>query len=1148
MRRALEIRRRLVALAWLVLLVSALCRQVQAQPQERPAAPEAAAPAVAAQTAKPNLPLGGPGPDAAKPLEAADGTPAPSPVDLAGASAATGAPAASERKSLEAELLPLIGKTIRRIEVVFTDPLWSSRVTLERVRTGQIFTPAVGRRALDELADSRRFGELRAEVEPLQDGVLLRLSVLARRIIAGVRVSGVGDPDTLLRAAGIQSGKEVTARDLASMVRRIEQELARRGYPHARARVEPFDTDDPLETILAFQVTPGAESRVITRRFLVWPDPLGPGMRKLVNSYQLEAGEVADSELAEGADRDLERTLRAYGYVDAQVEHDFHPLAGGVRLDVRVDAGSFVQLRFEGNRLFDAKDFETALAGDPDRSPAHLAERIQEFYVERGLLDATVDTLVRGSEGAPRREVTLRISEGRPVRVAAREYPCLKGERTREQLNSEIDSFLSELPGGTLVGAVDSESLDQVFGPKHFKGRRKPPFSSNPWSVYSPDAYERALEHLEDLYRSEGYLSAEVGPVTVLRGRCDRRSPAGVCLLTPRAAPLPAIGCAPSKTSQWSEAALDPDISCVPDRTRGIRCEPEIRVQIPIRLGPRSFVRSIAIAGNSGVSDAELLVASELRLGAPVSQAGLEHARRRMLEHYAELGFAFSEVEVDLELSKDQKDARVRFVVGERKQVRVSRILVRGAKTTSERVIRRRIALEPGGLYRQSLIRRTEEHLATLGVFSTVTVGLEDPYVPASQKVVLITVQERKPQYLDVRPGFSTGEGFRISFEYGHRNLAGQAIQLTLRSQLGFLPSSLILEDSVRRKYDELDALERLERRNTATLEFPDVGLGPLFRLRVEGVDVRDNARDYGLTKDAAIVSLFFLPERRLWFELGGSLERNDASIFGEQNKQSLDEYIRENASERNAFRVPEGATFVFAQRLGATWDRRDRPLDATSGTFVSAGIEHVTAEPSGQGCPENPEDSVFAPACSRFLRYTSRIAGYLRLSKRGLALAASLRWGVNHQLTRRSRTYPDRLFFLGGVDSLRGFLQEALIPEDVAEQLSNDPALDVNQVVIRGGDVFINPRLELRVPLGNGIQTALFLDSGNLWTDPAAVDLIKLRYTFGSGLRVSTPVGPLVFDYGFNADRVIAALGLSEKPERTWEDLGAFHFSIGLF
>jgi outer membrane protein assembly factor BamA len=117
----------------------------------------------------------------------------------------------------------------------------------------------------------------------------------------------------------------------------------------------------------------------------------------------------------------------------------------------------------------------------------------------------------------------------------------------------------------------------------------------------------------------------------------------------------------------------------------------------------------------------------------------------------------------------------VRFVISERGQVRVKDIVVHGARRTNESLILSRVAFDEGDVYRRSNVRSTEERLATLGVFSSVTVGLEDPEVFATEKVVVITVRERPPQYLDVRPGFSTGDGFRVTLEYGHRNLAEQS-------------------------------------------------------------------------------------------------------------------------------------------------------------------------------------------------------------------------------------------------------------------------------------------------------------------------------------------------------------------------------------
>ncbi|RYZ63434.1 MAG: hypothetical protein EOP09_17675 [Proteobacteria bacterium] len=93
-----------------------------------------------------------------------------------------------------------------------------------------------------------------------------------------------------------------------------------------------------------------------------------------------------------------------------------------------------------------------------------------------------------------------------------------------------------------------------------------------------------------------------------------------------------------------------------------------------------------------------------------------------------------------------------------------------------------------------------------------------------------------------------------------------------------------------------------------------------------------------------------------------------------------------------------------------------------------------------------------------------------------------------------------------------------------------------IRQVAIRGGDFFVNPRLELRIPVSGPFETALFVDAGNVWVDPTLADPWNLRYTGGTGLRVSTPIGPVAVDYGINLRR------------RSWEDFGAFHFSIGLF
>jgi outer membrane protein insertion porin family len=1053
------------------------------------------------------------------------------------------------------ELGPLLGRRLTRIEVAFEGGRWNDRVTLRRVQVGDALTPELARRALRELSDSGRYANVRAEAHADGAGALLRLVVLPRRLITGVRLTGAAvDAEETLRASGLREGAEITAPDVAKIAERLRKFHARRGYPRAVARVGVTDTDDPMRVLLLIDITAGKPLLIGRRLFGVWPDPKLEGLRDVLGGYDVEEEDPADEEALETADRALEKALRERGWQRAIVGHRIErPERGDATLHVLVRAGPLILLRFEGNRHFDASQLEDAFESESseDRAPATLVERLRGYYAKRGFHDVEIDVEERGAKNAPIHELVFSIRESAPLRVVAREYPCLSGGRTAADVGAEIDSFLSEeLPGADFLNSVDPARVDESFGPRHTTGARPAPYELNPWKTYVPEVYDRAMKHLQDLYRSEGYLSATVGPLQLLRRRCHPRSPPGHCLpIGPRLRP-PTLCRYDEIGLPLEEPAAVSTLACVPDPGAGVRCEPNAILHLPIKLGPRTFLYDLAFEGNRVLVERALEEAAELELGDPVSQIELEKARRRVLDAYAEEGFAFAELETELDLSPDRTRGRVRFVISEREQVRVSGIVIRGARRTSESLIRSRVALEVGELYRRSLVRRTEELLATLGVFSTITIGFEDPYIPAREKVVVITVVERRPQYLDVRPGFSTGEGFRVSFEYGHRNLVGEAIQLTLRSQLGYLPTAFIIEEDVRQKYDELEVGERLERRNTATVEFPEIGLGPLFRLSVEGVDVRDNARDFGLTKDAGILTLTFRPDRRFSIQVGGSLELNDATIFGNDQKGALQEYVQNNPGQAGTFRVPEGTTFAIAQRLGVTWDRRDNPLGATSGTLISAGVEHVHAVPVGADAEAaaDPED-LFAATTSDFLRWTNRLAGYLRFSEKGLALAMSFRWGYNQQLIADSRTYPDRLFFMGGVDSLRGYSQDSLVPQDIAEELLRPGStLTLREVVIRGGDVFVNPRAELRIPISTSVQTALFIDAGNLWTDPALVEPFNLRYAAGTGIRIATPIGPLVFDYGFNIDRVLDKLDSNRANQRFWEDLGAFHFSIGLF
>jgi outer membrane protein assembly factor BamA len=1063
----------------------------------------------------------------------------------------------------------LEGRLVRAIEVKVLGNRWVQPVQLKSVRVGDRLTPALARRAVRELTDTGRYARASVTAEEMGQGVALRVAVLPRRLVAGVTVEGGHlEEEVLLGEAHIVIGGEVTVVTLPQMSARLVALYRDRGYPRANVTIHVRETDDPMQVALVVRIDPGPKSTVTKRTFVrdgavYAPDvDLDAELDALARTYAVGEGDTVDEDSLAAADRALAERLRSAQYFRATVQHQLVVHEPYTFLYVRIDPGPKFVRRYTGLLRFDAEDVERALdiEKELDRSLRRLAAKISDFYIRRGFLDVEVDAEERGGPGDRVHVLFFAVREHRQTKVVSREFPCLSGgPLSVVDATRDIDSFLDEeLPGSGLIGPVDSAGVDALHGPTTSTGTRALPLELDPRATYAAETYDRALKHLQDYYRSQGYLSATVGPLQLVRRQCDRRSAPGQCI--PMELPVaPRSACLfDAEGLPLDEPPPDPRLLCLPDPKQGISCEPALRVRIPVKLGPRTALYDVAFEGNKILVEQDLAEKAELELGTPVSQPTLEAARRRVLDAFKEEGFAFAEVRTVLDFSADRTRGRARFIISEGERVYVDGIVVRGAKRTNPALIARRISLTRCGRdrpvdqcepYRTSDVRKSEERIATLGTFSSVSISLEDPQVPAKRKVVIVEVQERVPQYLDLRPGFSTGEGVRATLEYGHRNLGGQAIQLTFRAQLGYLPDAFIIDPDVKINYSGLAVSERLERRNTVSVVFPEIGLGPLIRLGIDGIDVRDNARDFGLTKEAAIATVTYRPMRSIFAQIGASLERNDVAIF---RGGTINEYLRQ-VSERGGstldlsrlLRVPTGLSFAVAQRVSATWDRRDNPFGATRGTLLVAGVEHVHAFRAGSvpsACSVEPKPGEVVPeGCpSDFLRLTATAAGYVRLTESGVAVAVSVRGGRIQQLVMNSTTYPDRLFFLGGVDSMRGFLADSLVPEDIAQEIINPSnprnRLTIADVRIRGGDVFINPRFELRIPVSGIWEWGIFLDTGNVWVEPQNFNPFALRYAAGAGLRVATPIGPIAFDYGVNLMR------------REWEQRGNFHFSIGLF
>jgi outer membrane protein assembly factor BamA len=1025
------------------------------------------------------------------------------------------------------------------------------------VTEGATLESATPSKILAELENSGRFASAQVDIERAGEGVRVIVRASERGIADRVSITvdnAAVDRDALAREFGISPGVDFETQEWAAATERVRRALQRSGFLGARIEASLRAALPPRRFVLALNIAAGAPTVLNRREFHATGAPAA-SMQAFVSSYPAGVGDRADEGALSNADTKLENRLHAARYFDALVTHELGRGEGGVTLRVHVNTGARYEVLLRGNSSLDDDSLMGALALDSDtadRNPAQFGERLAVHYRKRGFPDAKVRSAVSGERTDPVRYVVLAIDEGVRARVYSRSYPCLEptavaslkggGPRSAGEIGSEIDSFLQEaLPGSELVAPPHPIGTDLLL--RGEASRRAIPLDLDARKAFDEATYNRAIDHVQELYRNEGYLHALVGPLNVARATCKKSSHPGACDPAPLGA-QPIDMCVYDPTGlPLSSPAFADALRCTPNAATGIRCSSRLDVVIPVKLGPRSTLYDVAFTGVRAFSHKQLGHVLSLPFGEPVNLVAMETAARKLSDFYRDEGYPFAEAKYVLEESDDHTRVRMRLDVTEGELVYVRRVEIRGLNHTRESIVRRRITLRAGLPFRADEARKTEEAISILGPFTSVNVAMEDPFVVEREKTIILTVVERVPQYIEVRPGFSTGEGVRAFVEYGHRNLFGAAIALTARGQVSYLPDPLV-PDTVLEGFKYActrppHECDRVGRRLTLGLLFPEIGLGSLMTGQVDFIHARDIQRDFVLQKFSAVPTINYRPGKNVLLALSQSVEHNTAVFYrGDTSAKYLSALEKTDPDAALALgrllRVPDGQSLAFATRAAITLDGRDDAFNTHRGTYLATSVEFV----NWHSLEDNADPNVRTNQ-GRFFRLTQTASGYIPIAKR-VTLAVQLRMGQNLQLEpSRSTTYPDRMFFMGGVDSMRGWLQDSFVPYEFDKQLvEGTNGLTLANIPTRGGDFMFNPRAELRFPISGPFDGVVFTDVGNLWSEASNVFEMpfKVRVASGVGIRLVTPFGPLVLDYGHN---------LTKRP---YESPGALQFTVGLF
>lgn len=526
-----------------------------------------------------------------------------------------------------------------------------------------------------------------------------------------------------------------------------------------------------------------------------------------------------------------------------------------------------------------------------------------------------------------------------------------------------------------------------------------------------------------------------------------------------------------------------------------------------IREGPQTRVARVDFAGVRSYPENQLRRRLLTKPGEPFDPFALQLDTLRISELYQERGFRpWVVARAWRGDGADSVRARVEFEVDEGNRFRVGDLFViHNPRAVEERLIRRELLLRTGDFYRRSFMVRSWERLYDTGLFSQVQIS---PIVDSERDSIdfQVSVRERKPRWLDAGIGSGTAERYRITSQWGHRNLLGVGLQGALGARLAANGSG-----------------QFLLARGEASLLAPWI-----FGRRIRGVVTPFYERADDRTDPDWLRAQHF---RGVRFELRRELNRFSRLVLTQDNTwvlQSLTQFADslhpDTIAAKKAAVVPSYSTHSIS--LGGHWDYRDNPFNPLTGSYHAATIEVAGGPLQGT---------------SSFRKISAVSSWYTPVG--GWVLATRIQAGVMEPTGSASpfsppgdedptvaRVPPEDRFRAGGVNSIRGYGDNRIPP--------------------RGGLAMIVANAELRIPVAGPLGIEAYLDLGNVWARPeylkgsdfvpsinrVPLDAGDVRYVVGIGPRLNLPIGPVRFD---------ATWGL-RPPQGGEERFLGFQFAIG--
>ncbi len=492
-----------------------------------------------------------------------------------------------------------------------------------------------------------------------------------------------------------------------------------------------------------------------------------------------------------------------------------------------------------------------------------------------------------------------------------------------------------------------------------------------------------------------------------------------------------------------------------------------IYITIPIEEGPQYQIGKVDFQGDLLEDKSQLAKRLEIVKQKIYSREVIQNDITTLSDLYADQGYANADITPLIKEDDAARRVDITFDIRQGGKVYFERIEVSGNVKTRDKVIRRELRVYEQEQFSATKLKESVRNLRRLEYFEDVNFSTTPGSSPDRMNLK-ITVKERPTGTFGVGMGYSTQDKLVGMVEISQTNLFGRGQQLRAQGIIGAIATR------VRFSFTEPYFMDRPL----------SVGLDAF---------VWEREFDEYSRKSAGGSLRLSHPLRWKYTRLYGSYRFENVNLS--------------NLSEDASSILKEAATIhnTSAGSIMIRRDSRDAIFTPTRGSDNSLAVEMA-----GWG------------GDTAFMRYIVESGWYFPLWWKTVGVVHA-RAGYMNVLSWGSLPAYEK-FYLGGIDSLRGFKFADVSPRDPA---TGDRV---------GGDKFLQFNLEFRFPMPYakkyGITGVTFLDAGNVYgTFPTPP---FLRTSVGAGIRWYSPLGPLRIEWGYN---------ISPKP---WERRSVWEFTMG--